>query len=429
MAERLSRLLTDLGERSTEDAVGQCSRCGYCEQVCPTYAATGRESFSPRGRNQIVRLMLEGKLKDPEASADALAGCLLCGACQTACYAHVPTPDLVLEGRRLLTERPNSFVKFLCYLLVQKPSFLESFLKVAYFFKRLGLSRLAARSGLLSLLGLKGLAEAELHVDQVPGKFLSEELEGMPQAENPAWLYFAACGPNYLFPSVGMATVKVLAVLKGPGRFLKTGCCGLLPHNYGELGDARTLARRIIERAEAVPGVPVVADCSSCAAFLKGYEQLFLTEPEMRERAGKFSDRIKDIVEILEGNEGRFASLTESMPGSTTYHESCRACHGQGVRAPEKMLRRIFGKGYRSLPESDVCCGGAGAYAFTQPELSDQVLRRKAGAIAAIQARTVATSGTSCLIQLAQGLRKYYPDARVVHLSELAAAALPPDPL
>ena len=237
MAERLSRLLTDLGERSTEDAVGQCSRCGYCEQVCPTYAATGRESFSPRGRNQIVRLMLEGKLKDPEASADALAGCLLCGACQTACYAHVPTPDLVLEGRRLLTERPNSFVNFLCYLLFQKPSFLKSFLKVAYFFKRLGLSRLAARSGLLSLLGLKGLAEAELHVDQVPGKFLSEELEGCRRPK---------IRPGFISPPAGQLSVSERRYgdregpgrAQGPGRFLKTGCCGLLPHNYGELGDA-----------------------------------------------------------------------------------------------------------------------------------------------------------------------------------------------
>jgi len=102
MAETLGRLLTDLGERSVYDAAAQCSRCGYCEQACPTYVATGRESQSPRGRNQILRLMLEGSLDDPEAAREALSTCLLCGACTTACYAKVSVPDLVLEGRRAL---------------------------------------------------------------------------------------------------------------------------------------------------------------------------------------------------------------------------------------------------------------------------------------------------------------------------------------
>jgi glycolate oxidase iron-sulfur subunit len=73
---------------------------------------------------------------------------------------------------------------------------------------------------------------------------------------------------------------------------------------------------------------------------------------------------------------------------------------------------------------SDVCCGGAGAFAFVHEDLSDEVLRRKIGNVAAAQARTVVTSSTSCLIQLARGLRKYYPDARVLHVSEYVAGAL-----
>ncbi len=102
MAEPLGRLLTDLGERSTEDAAAQCSRCGYCEQACPTYVATGREAQSPReGATRSLRLMLEGKLDDPEAAAEALSTCLLCRRLHDeACYAKVSVPDIVLEGRR-----------------------------------------------------------------------------------------------------------------------------------------------------------------------------------------------------------------------------------------------------------------------------------------------------------------------------------------
>jgi len=66
------------------DAASQCSRCGYCEQACPTYVVSGKESYSPRGRNQIVRMMMEGKFADPASAQDALDSCLLCGACVTA---------------------------------------------------------------------------------------------------------------------------------------------------------------------------------------------------------------------------------------------------------------------------------------------------------------------------------------------------------
>src|SRR5437016_4672898 len=98
----LNKLQTEQGDKTVYDAVSQCSRCGYCEQACPTYVVSGKEHFSGRGRNQVVRMLLEGKFNDPQAASEALSTCLLCGACTSACYAHVPTADLVLEGRRML---------------------------------------------------------------------------------------------------------------------------------------------------------------------------------------------------------------------------------------------------------------------------------------------------------------------------------------
>jgi glycolate oxidase iron-sulfur subunit len=76
------------------------------------------------------------------------------------------------------------------------------------------------------------------------------------------------------------------------------------------------------------------------------------------------------------------------------------------------------------MPGADACCGGAGAFAFVNEDLSDELLRKKVGNVASVQAGVVLTSATSCLIQLARGLRKYYPDARVLHLSEFVAGAL-----
>jgi glycolate oxidase iron-sulfur subunit len=395
MAETLGRLATDLGERSLYDAAAQCSRCGYCEQSCPTYKATGDEKKSPRGRNQLVRLLIEKKLPDPGAAAEALETCLLCSACTSACYARVPTADIVLEGRRLLAERRPWPGRALSRLLLDHRPLFELLLKGANLAKRLGVSRLGRP--FLRLMGLPGLAVADEHVSLAPLQFSHERLRSGAKPGAP--LQFMPCGTRYLFTDVAAATQKALGTTP-----LDAGCCGLLAYNYGELSDAREFARRVIAASAASAAeTPIVVDCSSCAAFLKSYPQLFLNEPEWKARAQSFAARVKDAAELL--------PLPKSVPDAT-YHESCRACHGQGLKAPE---------GFRPLKDAKDCCGGAGAFSFLNPELSDEILRKKIANIAATGATVVATSSTSCLIQLAHGLEKYYPACVVKHVSEIAA--------
>ena len=65
--------------------------------------------------------MIEGKLDDPKAADEALSTCLLCGACQTACYAKVSVPDLVLEARRLRGET-HWLAKRVTRMLVESPA-------------------------------------------------------------------------------------------------------------------------------------------------------------------------------------------------------------------------------------------------------------------------------------------------------------------
>lgn len=424
MTAPLGRLLTDLGERTTYDAVSQCSRCGYCEQSCPTYVATGRESYSPRGRSQILRLMMEGKLDDPKSADDALSTCLLCGACQTACYAKVSVPDLVLEGRRALRGQTHWLVLRVVRMLLEDPATLERWLKAGYFLKRLGLSRLARP--LMRAIGLPVLAAMDEDVAEAPSRLLEEQLLDLrARGEGKNWSYFASCGPRYLFPRVGVATWKALTKLKGPGRHSENSCCGLLAYNYGDLEQARAAARRNIERAEADGDEPVIGDCSSCVAFLKSYPQLFLmpTDVEWRERAERFSSRVKDVVEVY--SESAKDLPAGAQAGTVTYHDSCRALNGQGLKEqPRRAAKAVAGESFCEMGGADVCCGGAGAFTFVHGELSDEVLRRKIGNAAAVHAGTLLTSSTSCLIQLARGLRKYYPDAQVLHMSEFVAKAL-----
>ncbi len=425
MGEILGRQTTALGEQISYDAASQCSRCGYCLQACPTYVATGRESFSGRGRNQIVRMLMEGRISRPREAEDALSTCLLCGACTLACYARIPTADLVLEGRRAIQGHPSFPAVFLTRLLAHRPRIFRRLLKWAYALKRTGLPRLLGP--LLDFAGLQALAEAERAAPRPPRFFLREKLEAAPPMARPPWFYFAACGPDYLYPEVGLSTFALLERGLGRGRFLQNGCCGLFSYNYGRLEDARALAERHIESLEkagngAHPSgepAPLAADCSSCAAFLKSYPRLFPPNSPWRGRAERFSSRVRDIVELLPDLE--LPTAQTPAPAKATYHESCRARNGEGLAPPSPFLKRISGDAFQELPESEVCCGGAGLFAFRHPELSDQILRRKIGKIAESGAKIVLTSSTSCLLQLARGLAKYYPQARAVHISVYAS--------
>ncbi|MFA6093085.1 MAG: (Fe-S)-binding protein [Elusimicrobiota bacterium] len=428
----LGRLLTVLGERSDYDAVSQCSRCGYCSQVCPTYKATSREALSARGRNQLARLILEGRVQEPKSAKEAFSTCLLCGACTETCPAHVPTADIVLEARRALADAKNApawrreastrLWGLLVRLFLDYPRRLEMGVRFIYRLKRLGLSRLAASIGLLRLLGLRALEEADSHVSEVPDRLLAQVLRedaSLAPKQQTAWRYFASCGPNFLFPRVGLATVRVLKASLGPGAFLDNPCCGLLAYNYGDLEAARSLARANIERAErAGQGGVVFADCSSCAAFLKSYPQLFIDEPNWRARAEAFAGRVKDIIEL----SPKVRPL--SLPGVLSFHDSCRAGHGQGLRQEPRKALLSAAEEPREMTDSEDCCGGAGLFAFKHPRLSEALLKKKVEAAAAAQASRVSVSASSCMLQLARGLKKYYPECRVVHWSELVCEVL-----
>lgn len=422
----LKSLLTDLGERTLYDAVSQCNRCGYCETVCPTYMLTGRETISARGRNQFLRFLIEGRSRDIGSAEESFSTCLLCGACSSVCYAKVPTPDLVLEGRRSGAGYGRGLAaRFAVDMLLNKRPVFELALKAGYLLKRLGLAWLAGKLGLYDFLGLPALGSAQGSLDRAPLRFLrdifAKDSSLKPEGKKRiSWAYFAPCGPNYVFTEVGLATVELLRRFHGEGVFTDNFCCGLLAYNYGRVSDAREFAKKNILRFEELRGLfgdfPVVGDCSSCVAFMKSYEQLFTGDEEWRPRARVFAASVKDILESLPAEKIKGRAPAEGR--TVTFHDSCRACHGQGIRLePREALKKLAGGAFIELPESDWCCGGAGAYAFTQAALSEKISDRKIRNISATRAGTVLVGATSCLLQINAGLKEKYPSARAVHYS------------
>jgi len=94
----------------------------------------------------------------------------------------------------------------------------------------------------------------------------------------------------------------------------------------------------------------------------------------------------------------------------------------QGVtEQPRKLLVDVGGFELVEMAESNWCCGGAGSYNLSHPEMSQQVLARKLDRIAATEAEMVATACPACIIQIDSGVRARGWSRPVSHVTELVA--------
>ncbi len=422
----LKFLSTADGEKEIYDAVSRCLRCGYCETSCPTYSLTGKETLSPRGRNQLVRKLIEGKMKPSDAAAEGLKTCLLCGACTQTCYGKVPTADIVLEARREMSGHGKSLYYKIASMLVSRKNIYSYAIKFLYLLKKSGLTYLSEKLGLFYLLNMPGLEEAQKKALRTPLKFLTEKLEKDERLKGNgkiSWIYFSACGTEFIYTENGLATVEILLMVYGDGIIMKNECCGLPAYNYGSLDEARKAARKNMELYRNISmkfnEAPIILDCSSCAAFLKSYPSLFSGNEEEFENAKNFSSKVKDITEFIKPAEILHRLDSQKLEGKrVTIHDSCRASHGQGIKQELRdVLKPVLKEKLCEMPESDHCCGGAGAFAFTNIEISKKILERKIKNISSVRPDIVIASSTSCLMQIEKGLKEMYPSAKIMHYS------------
>src|SRR5690606_28442235 len=136
----------------------------------------------------------------------------------------------------------------------------------------------------------------------------------------------------------------------------------------------------------------------------KHYARLLADDPAYRDRAELWDHRLKDIHEFLVPHGIETPAATPTPPARVTYHESCHLTHGQKVvLQPRQLLQAIPGIELVELPEANWCCGSAGVYSITQPEMAAQLLERKLGHIRSTGAEVVATANPGCLLQLLNG--------------------------
>ena len=403
----------------------RCVHCGFCLPTCPTYAVLGVEMDSPRGRIRLMETVWQGRVdvkSDPFERH--MYGCLDCRACETACPSGVEFGKL-MEGARSQIEaaRPRSATERLIRMiafrfLLPRPAVLGSFAHFSVLSKRLGaaavLRAIGSRVGLARRLA--GL------LDLVPDRASSRALPATYAAQGArrgSVALFTGCVMRAAFSDTNAATARVLA--RNGFEVIVPGvqtCCGALHAHAGERTDARVLARRNIASLDGLDVDAFIVNAAGCGAALKEYGWLLKDDAAWSERATRFASRVKDASEFL-GDAGLTAA-----PGPlhvrVAYDDPCHLLHGQKIKdQPRAMLAAIPELSVLPLNEADWCCGSAGTYNVTQPELSAKLLQRKVGHITSSGAQLVVTANPGCQMQIAAGLRAARAPITVVHLMDL----------
>jgi glycolate oxidase iron-sulfur subunit len=203
-------------------------------------------------------------------------------------------------------------------------------------------------------------------------------------------------------------------------------CCGAIHHHNGSWEPAKDFARRNID---AIMGTGTAApkfiatNIAGCGAMLKDYDHLLRDDPQYAERAKEFSSRVRDISEVL--LELGPPEMTHPVNLTVTYHDACHLAHAQKVTAaPRKLLAKIPGLKLVPLAESDMCCGAAGTYNLTQPEMATDLAERKIRHIQATGAPVCATGNVGCAMHVQSQARARGKELEVVHPVELLHRAV-----
>jgi glycolate oxidase iron-sulfur subunit len=195
-------------------------------------------------------------------------------------------------------------------------------------------------------------------------------------------------------------------------------CCGALHAHDGERETARELARRNVDAFEREQLDAVIMNAAGCGAMMKDYGELLHDDPAYAERAVTFSGRVRDVTEFLAGIEldRGFGPLERTV----TFQDPCHLVHGQRIReAPRTLLKAIPGLRLVEMRDSEGCCGSAGIYNITQPELSRRFMAEKAESAAETGADMVVSANPGCIIQVRAGLRQRGSQMAVKHIIEI----------
>ncbi|MEC3883918.1 (Fe-S)-binding protein [Halobacillus sp. HZG1] len=422
-------MTSSLKERLNYDKTFDCVQCGYCLPACPTYETMEKETHSPRGRINLVKMVAEGKAS-VEDLKEPIEKCLGCMACTTVCPTNVQYGEIFEGAKRVIDEeRPRGIVEdFLFQSFFPSSKWMNTLGNATWLYQKSGLQKVSQRFGLTK--------RAPLHIHE-----FEAALPNMPAPSNrrrervdryvrkrPAVAkigFFKGCVMDSVFFETNQNTVELLLRSGAEVVFPEAQtCCGALHAHTGKVDQSVELAKRNIEAFEEEGFDYIVNNAGGCGARLVEYTHLFEEGTEWHKRAERFVERVRDISEVLVEMDGLV--FEKELSKTVTYQPSCHLRNVQKVTSePLDLIHRIPGVELRELERPEFCCGSAGVYNITNYEDAMDILDVKMQDVCGTGAGGVVTSNPGCQLQMKLGVEREGLGMEAVHLVDLLMEADP----
>jgi Fe-S oxidoreductase len=410
-------------------AAEMCNNNGACRALaggvmCPSFRATREESQVTRGRANLLRDVLLGRLGPFDANLEALEAaldlCVSCKACRRECPTGVDMARMKIELRHQRRLRRG---------LRARERLVASLPRWARFGALLDpLLALRNRSPTLAGLGELTLGFA---ADRPLPRFARAPWRGVRMRPNGSAegvvLLFADCFTRWFEPENARAAERLLAaagrrVVDPTPEGERPLCCGRTYLAAGMVEEARRELERTLGalRPWWAAGAAVVGLEPSCLFTFRDELEALLPEAV---RAGT-GGTVLHLAEFLarERRAGRLALDLRPRPGRVLVHGHC---HEKAFGLFPTVLETL-----RLLPEARIepiessCCGMAGAFGYEAEHREVSRAMAEVALLPAVRAAGVeavlVADGTSCRQQIRDGSGR-----RAVHLAVLLAEALP----
>jgi len=452
-----------IGEIS--DSIKDCLRCGKCKPVCATHVPRANLLYSPRNKILATSLLIEAFLYEEQTRrgvsikhwdefSDVADHCTVCHKCESPCPVDIDFGDVSMAMRDLLRRmgkkkfNPGTAASMF-FLNTRDPRTIKlartAMIGWGYKAQRIAadlfrrLAKAQTQRPPATTGGAPKVTQQVIHFvnKKMPGNLPKKTARALldiedaryvpiirdPRAtssETEAVFYFPGCGSERLFSQVGLATQAMLwhagvQTVLPPGYL----CCGYPQRGAGQfdkaektITDNRVLFHRVANTLNYLDIKTVVVSCGTCYDQLQGYrfEEIFP------------GSRIIDIHEYLleKGIHVGGISGVRYM-----YHDPCHSPMKQQdpLKTVNALVQTVDAV---AIEKSERCCGEAGTFAISRPDVATQVRFRKEAELRSGAERVRAAPGnrgtapftgevkilTSCPSCL-QGLKRYNDDADI----------------
>lgn len=420
----------------------QCERCGRCLRLCPSYQSQGIETFSPRGRLDLIRAVSCNELFPGLRYMASIQSCLQCMACTSSCPKGVKAAALIRHEKALLVKKNPSLRTAAERALL---SMVLSSRHALY-----GVTALLSKIQSLFMTGNDASQVRHLPMflpeifagravpvlSRRPFFFQFPETSSPPSGirEKGSVILYTGCFFGYADTGPVKAALLLLHQNGYNVRIPKNQTCCGAPSLLGGYPD---IARKNAEKnLAALDGTePVITLCATCGNCLKNdYHELFYSNladggsstasrrnSRNLKNARALSGRVVDISRFL-ADQSKLKLGKTPVKEKVTIHDPCHL--NRGLEVSEEMrylLRHVPELEIHEMEHPDTCCGGGGLCAMKNPDLSRTLGSAKADSILDTRANIATTPCPGCLLQISNSLSQKNSTVKAVHPVELMA--------